>query len=163
MDDPRIVLIYDSDDGAFLPFLQQHLCIGINATSPEAASEVLQSSRVLGPYLVAPPPKGHTPAPDAIRVYAPTPRTSTDPSLRCSWEAILQGVSLPIGLLCAAGGTKAFIELLKCWVEERKGRKIRIKRGDDEIVIEGGVNRRDVDHAIRLLETRFGKSKIIRP
>jgi hypothetical protein len=46
----------------------------------------------------------------------------------------------------------------KIWVEERKGRKISIRQGDVEIVIEGGMQRKNIGLAVQMLEKRFGKS-----
>jgi hypothetical protein len=68
-----------------------------------------------------------------------------------------------IASICAAGGIKMFVELLKAWVEERKGRKIRIKRGDLEIEVQGGVTKAQVDQLIKTFEKELGPSRIIIP
>jgi hypothetical protein len=64
----------------------------------------------------------------------------------------------------AAGSAKSFIELLNVWVVERKGRKIRLKLGDVEIAIQGGISRGEIEKAACLLERISpSQSKIIRP
>ena len=52
--------------------------------------------------------------------------------------------TIEILLICACTRAAAppVIELIKAWIEERKARKIRIKNGEFEIEIQGGVSLR---------------------
>ena len=58
-----------------------------------------------------------------------------------------------ISALCTAGGAKIFVDFLKVWIEERKGRLIRIKKGDVEVELQGAVNVTQIQRAIELLES----------
>jgi hypothetical protein len=61
----------------------------------------------------------------------------------------------------AAGGVKVLVEALKLWVEERKDRMIKIKKGDVEIVLQGNVGKKEIDRAVRLFEQQFKEKKLI--
>jgi len=74
-----------------------------------------------------------------------------------------QAFATAITAICAAGGTKMVIELLKAWVEERKGRRIRIKKGDYEIEVQGGMTKAQVDQLIKTFEEKVRPSNIIIP
>jgi hypothetical protein len=74
----------------------------------------------------------------------------------------LHWLSEPLTVAFAAGGIKLLLELFKTWVEDRKGRKIRIKKGDIEIDLEGGVSKEQVEQALKILEEHFEESKIIK-
>jgi hypothetical protein len=63
--------------------------------------------------------------------------------------------------LCAAGGLKWFIDLLKIWVEERKGRKIKIKHGNNELEIVGGVSEQQLKKVALFFEEEINKTKSI--
>lgn len=157
----KIVLIDDAGNGAFLDFLEKQL-LSKSSVSPQNLSQTTIPSG-LKPYLLEGSNGNYTSFLNEICVFSKEPYTSTNPSLRCSWETLLKDVSVPIALVCAAGGSKAFIDLLKCWVEERKSRKIMIKEGDTEIVIEGSMSRKDIDRTIEIFEKHFGRSKILKP
>ena len=45
---------------------------------------------------------------------------------------------------CAYKTVRAVFELIKLWVDERKARKIKIKNGNIEIEIQGGMSARDI-------------------
>src|SRR5947207_6993746 len=49
-----------------------------------------------------------------------------------------------LSMVAAAGGVKSLVDLMKIWVEERKGRRVEMKRGEIAIVIQGGVSRREL-------------------
>ena len=68
-----------------------------------------------------------------------------------------------VAIVCAAGGSKAFSDHLKTWVEERSGRKIRIRKGDIELEIQGGISEKKLKETIELFEESFGKSKVLSP
>jgi hypothetical protein len=76
---------------------------------------------------------------------------------------LLRGICYAIAMGCAAGGTKALIDLLKAWVEERKGRRIKIKQGEVEIEIQGGMSQKRIKEMVDMFEAKFGKSRIIQP
>jgi hypothetical protein len=80
-----------------------------------------------------------------------------------SWDSILSSISESIAIVCAVGGSKALIGLLKSWVEERGGRKIRIKKGDIELEVQGGVSESHVKKLVQIFEEKFEESRIIKP
>ena len=137
---------------------------GINLRDlSEMEVALLSGSPILGPYVVQ-GMREHSPVDmDSLRVNLPDNRPTGPNVLHCPWDVILQGISLPIAIACASGASKAFIDLLKTWVEERKGHTIRIRRGNCEIELTGGVTDNDVQRAVDLFEDRFGKSRIIVP
>jgi biopolymer transport protein ExbD len=47
--------------------------------------------------------------------------------------------------LPTAGAAKLVIELIRSWVKDREGRKIKIKSGDYELEIEGGVSNKQIE------------------
>jgi hypothetical protein len=49
---------------------------------------------------------------------------------------------------CVAPVAKIVLELIKVWVDDRKSRKVKIKNGDFEIEIQGGMSK-------RMLKSRF--------
>jgi hypothetical protein len=92
-----------------------------------------------------------------LKVHGKTPHTIKPHKLR-SPDAI-DGLSASIAAACVYGASKYFVEILKIWVDERKGRKLRIIKGDKEIHIEGGVTKKKVKEIIRLIDSEFEKSK----
>ena len=83
--------------------------------------------------------------------------------LASSWQLILEQMGTSIALICAAGGTRALISLLKAWVDERRGRTLRVKQGDSELEIQGGMSLSQIEQLVAIFEKTFGKSKIIKP
>lgn len=72
-------------------------------------------------------------------------------------------------IICTAlGGAKIVIELAKLWVEDRKGRKVIVKKGDVEIEIQGGISYDELQEKIELFkhlskESQRDEVKIIIP
>jgi hypothetical protein len=62
-------------------------------------------------------------------------------------------------MVCAAGGCKVVVELLRIWAQERKGRILRIRQGDPELELRGGLRNEDVEAIVRLFARRFGNLK----
>lgn len=79
------------------------------------------------------------------------------------YSELMQVLGASLTAVCAAGGAKMFIEILKVWLEERKGRRVKIKKGDIELEIQGGVSKEQVEQIIMLLDVRLTPSKIIQP
>jgi hypothetical protein len=50
--------------------------------------------------------------------------------------------------LSAAGGIAGFVGLIKAWVDDRNGRKIRIKQGDFEVEFQGGISQDEIERRI---------------
>jgi hypothetical protein len=59
--------------------------------------------------------------------------------------------------------SKVLLDLIKIWVEEKKGRRIKIKKGDVELEIAGGMSAAEIQKILDLFEEKFGKSRIIQP
>jgi hypothetical protein len=49
----------------------------------------------------------------------------------------------------AGGAIKVIVELIKAWVEDRKGRKIRLKKHDFELEIQGGMADKEIEERIK--------------
>jgi hypothetical protein len=52
-------------------------------------------------------------------------------------------------VLSAGGAIKIIVELIKSWVEDRKGRKIRLKKGDFELEIQGGMSQKEIEKRVK--------------
>jgi hypothetical protein len=67
----------------------------------------------------------------------------------------------------AAAATKVIIEFIKAWVEDRKGRVIKIKEGDVELELHGGMNQTEIEERIKtfreLLKEKDDNNHIILP
>ncbi len=72
-------------------------------------------------------------------------------------SSIWEPFSYVLAAVCSAGGTKLLVELLKAYVDERKGRKIRIKRGEFELEINGGTPQKQIEEIFCLFEAKFKK------
>jgi hypothetical protein len=51
--------------------------------------------------------------------------------------------------LMAAGSLKVILTILKLWIEERKGRRIKIKKGDFELELQGTMSKKEIDAKIK--------------
>jgi len=163
METSPIYIVDKSEDDGLRELLGHHLCPQLDRTSKSWERALLESSPLLAPYLIHGTAKAFPESPGAVRVYAPTSRTATLPRLGSQWEVLLRDVTVPLSIVCAAGGARALIDLLRVWVEERKGRCITFKYKDIEITLKGGVSTEDVERIVRLFEERFAPSKIVRP
>jgi hypothetical protein len=150
-------------DESIVSFLERNLCLFLNPQHPEWERNVLAQSPVLGPYLISGVRNKVSVDIDLIRLDIPDTRPAGSGILHCPWDAVLSSISVPIAIVCAAGASKAFIDLLRTWVEERKGRRIKIKRGDIEVEIQGGVSAKDIERVTEIFEEQFGKSRILEP
>jgi hypothetical protein len=81
-------------------------------------------------------------------------------SIPIPWDVILSSLTASVGLICAAGGSKSLIDLLKIWVENKKSRKVKIKKGDIEIEINGDVSLKQLKNISNLFEETFHKPHI---
>jgi hypothetical protein len=76
---------------------------------------------------------------------------------------IQQTFTIPLSLICVGGGYKLVVELLKLWVADRTGRKLKVKKGDVEIEIQGAIDPEQIEQLTEMLKTSFEPSKIIEP
>jgi hypothetical protein len=83
--------------------------------------------------------------------------------MRAPIEPFLTSIATGIGVICSAGGTAIFVDILKTWVEGKKGRRIKIKKGDFEIEIEGFVTPKEMEQLIDTFDKHFSKQTILRP
>ena len=142
--DEQIVLVIENDDYRFYDFL-------INSLIDQAKIQFNNKSNIAFNDVNS----------EAIKIV----RTSNG-KLRTSPELeSIDVLSDYIAIICAAGGVKWFLNLLKTWVEERKGRKIIITIGSTELEIFGGISEKKLKRVISLFEEKFGQSRntIIKP
>jgi|SRR5579859_3531662 len=95
------------------------------------------------------------PAVDRSRIVISTAsarRSASDLSLALNNE-LLNSTAQTLQALCALGGAKIIVNLIRLWVEERKGRKVHIRKGDIEIALEGTPSKTALDQVLNLLET----------
>src|SRR2546423_91624 len=59
-------------------------------------------------------------------------------------------ITVATAMLSAAGGMKMLLEMVKLWVEERKERRIKLKRGDIEIEVQGSMSKREIQQKLEL-------------
>lgn len=84
---------------------------------------------------------------------------------RCnSSPSFPEWIAIATAFGCSAGGTKGIIDLLKAWVEERKGRCVRLRSGNSEVEIKGGVSKKQIEEATRAIEDlQSAKCRLIEP
>lgn len=102
-------------------------------------------------------------SPPLVEFHIPDPRDADNLRLDCPWDHMLNVLEHSVGIICAAGGSTAFLSLLKAWVEERKGRKIVIMKEGKQLELHGGVSRRRLKEVIELFENSFQDSKVLKP
>src|SRR5437867_2512545 len=114
---------------SFASFLAQNTCIDLRITPdhPSWREMVLNYSPKLGEYLI----EGLTNKNlnihhNEIQVDIPEPlqpiRTHWHLHLSTNFHTIIESLNSSIAIIIAAGGAKAFVELLKLWVDAKKGR-----------------------------------------
>ena len=83
--------------------------------------------------------------------------------VRAPVEPFLNSIAAGIGVICSAGGTAVLVDVLKTWVEGKKGRRIKIKKDDFEMEIEGFVTQKELEQLIDTFDKHFNKPTILRP
>jgi hypothetical protein len=66
--------------------------------------------------------------------------------IRNPWEPT--DIIILIKFLCTYGASKAFVELVKAWMDYRKAKKLEVKVGDNELKIEGTISDRVLEKRI---------------
>ena len=59
-------------------------------------------------------------------------------------------VTVVTAMLSAAGGMKMLLEMVKLWIEDRKERRIKLKRGDIELELQGRMSSEEIRQKIEL-------------
>lgn len=54
--------------------------------------------------------------------------------------------------LSAVGGMKVLLEMAKLWVEDRKQRRIKLRKGDIELELEGSMSQSEIQRKIKLFQ-----------
>ncbi len=67
-------------------------------------------------------------------------------------DNIIEEVITAVTVITAAGGMKMLLEIVKLWVEERKGRKLKLKSKDVELELHGGMSKKEKEQSIKLFE-----------
>jgi hypothetical protein len=67
-----------------------------------------------------------------------------------------------LSFICATGGAAKVLSFIQAWVEERKGRFIRIKNEHGEIEIRGGVSEEQISNLIKMFNTQLKPSDQIK-
>jgi hypothetical protein len=144
--------------GAFL----EHI-LGLHLKEKDEWEQEIVTLSPIGPYIVSGGSSKSLNVKSSIIIDTPDTRTSDRRSLHVSWDIVLEEIGQILAIVCAAGGSKALIDLLRAWVEERSGRKIRIKRGDVELEIQGRMSEKRIQEIINTFEKEFGESRILTP
>jgi hypothetical protein len=100
-----------------------------------------------------------TASPPPIYLAAPGFRRTTEAAWGPGAIEVLNAASSTIAALVATGGVKMVVDLIKAWVEERKGRRIRIAANGVEVEIAGGTSPEDIARAVSLLERLAAQPK----
>ena len=79
-----------------------------------------------------------------------TPRAGGD--ALCKGIGIAETVVTTAAIVSAAGGLKFVLEMARLWIEARKDRRIKIKKGDVEIELQGTMSDKDITAKIELFE-----------
>jgi hypothetical protein len=160
---PDITIKDHSERESLGAFLDKVTCAVWRPDRAGWEAKVLEQSPVLGPYLISGWRNKVPVSPNAIRLDLPEPRHTGPPRFSAPWNVILDALVAPLAIICAAGGSKAFLSLLKAWVEERKGRRVVVEHKGSRIEIQGGVSKKQVKELVRVFEETFQGSRIIKP
>ena len=117
-------------------------------------TEVRNGYPVLGEYLVSALEKDLSVAPAVVQFDG---LESAD--VRMPLDILLSSIGTGIGLVCGAGGSALLAELLKTWIEGKRGRSIKIRKGDVELEIQGVVRKRELEELVAFFDEHFGKEK----
>jgi hypothetical protein len=63
---------------------------------------------------------------------------------------VAEAVTIITAMLSAAGGMKMLLEMVKLWIEARKERRIKLKRGDIELEIQGSMSEKEIQESLEL-------------
>ena len=81
---------------------------------------------------------------------------------------VLETIATSVTILSAAGGLSMVFEMVKLWMGARKDQRIRLKKGDFELELQGSMSDKEIKKKIELFlelasDTKSDKVKIIRP
>lgn len=64
----------------------------------------------------------------------------------------IDAIATTAAIVSAAGGLKFVLEMARLWIEARKDRRIKIKKGDVEMELQGSMSDRDIASKIEHFE-----------
>lgn len=94
---------------------------------------------------------------DSINLEA-TPRGSGG-DMQSKGLVVGEFVTVVTAMLSAAGGMKMILEMVKLWVEERKERRIKLKRGDIELELQGSMSQKEIQQKVELFRELIKDAK----
>lgn len=178
MKEPVIITVESAGDShteEFAEFVERTACAAIFAPVAWSPADVtrIRAASSLGSYIEQGTARDE-PTQLEIRVELPPPTREAHFRLRgeafrfawaagWDWSAVLQWIGMGLTVGCAAGGSRALVGLLKAWVAERKGRKIKIRKGTTALEISGAVSTAKVDQIVDIFEKRLQKSSVRHP
>jgi len=125
-----------------------------NTGDPNWEKDVIRRYPDMGRFYIEGMKRNTSLKPDDVKIAAVPPLMS---EIRAPIEPFLSSIATGIGLVCSAGGTALLVDTIKTWVERKKGRRIRIKRGDVEVEIEGSVTQQELEQLIDMFNKHFKK------
>jgi hypothetical protein len=157
------IVIADSSTEAsdLKSYLLRISCAGCSPGRANWEADALSQSPVLGKYFVSGIKNRVRTASDALRLELPQPTQGI--GFHPPAEMVFDYISVPLAIACAAGGCKVLVELIKAWVEDRKGRRVKFKTGDIELEIQGSISQEKTEQLIEMLEKKFTPSRLIEP
>lgn len=81
----------------------------------------------------------------------PIPRGGGDVSGKSAIDAI-DAIATTAAIVSAAGGLKFALEMARLWIEARKDRRIKIKKGEVEMELQGTMSDKDIAVTIERFE-----------
>lgn len=66
--------------------------------------------------------------------------------------AAIDAIATTAAIVSAAGGLKFVLEMVRLWIEARKERRIKIKKGDAELELQGTMSDKDIAAKIEHFE-----------
>jgi hypothetical protein len=146
-----------TETAEFLKFLSEIGCAGFGL-SPGWHDRVLTRSPKLGPYLIDGIERNLEVDVDFLR--ADTLLFTEERGISFPLDTALQHITTPLALACAAGGCRVLVELLRSWVEERKGRVLKIKQGQVELEIHGALTEAQVQEVVAIFTKSLSDNRI---
>ena len=144
-----------SGPNEFAAFLSNELGLSMASWKPENVNSQLAPyiRRLSAPESPLPP----------VEFHIPDASDSASLRLNAPWDHYLDQLGHIVSAICAAGGSAAFSGLVKAWLEERKARRIVIKKDGVELELQGAVSKERLEEMIKMFEISPDESRTLEP
>lgn len=162
MNTPLVIGDGSSASWDLLVYISQIIPIHLDPDVANWEEIVMERSPELGPYFIRSVKEKSSEKPAFIKLSAVEPEWMSEMGSHIfspPSDMGLSGLGKAIALVCAAGGTEAFIGLLKTWIEEKQERTIIIKKDKLTLEVDNPVSQADQQRLVEIFEEHLKKHK----